>query len=398
MRKRRSRSYWPPRGNRQGRARGAGSPRDFRVLVGYATAIVGVGLAGGARALLSGPLEERSRYLLFLPCVLFVAWLFGRGPGSLALLLGGVGGIAIAGSSGEPALATPGAWLSLGLYLLSGAIAIGISETQRRTQARVESLNRELTQLTNDLDERVDFRSRELQAVARDLETFTSCVAHDMRTRLRGIFYHCHLALTEDGGRLTPEGRRNLELLGDSATTMSDLIDGLLAYARISGQDLELQRIEMSDLFISVAEEVGQRFDVDFEVRCEPDLHATGDEPLLRSALRCIVDNCVKYRHPDRPLVVEFGRATVGFERRFFVRDNGIGFDIKYEPKLFCPFERLHRDDEYPGVGIGLAIVKKIIERHGGIISGDAEPGVGTRISFRIPVRHDENEDEAEEE
>lgn len=233
------------------------------------------------------------------------------------------------------------------------------------------------------LERRVRERTAELEASNRELEAFSYSVSHDMRAPVRAIAGFATILLDEHGGELSGEAQRMLARIAGSAAHMGALIDALLDLSRLMRQPLERRPLDVSALAARLLDEARDRYAGRVVVaRVQPGLTANADPTLLRSALANLVDNALKYTARRAEAVIEVGRE--GGE--FFVRDNGEGFDMAYSGKLFKPFERLHGEDEFPGTGIGLATVDRILRRHGGRARAEGTPGKGATVYFTLPA------------
>jgi len=240
--------------------------------------------------------------------------------------------------------------------------------------------------LVGELEIRVDERTAALVATNLELQGFTYSVSHDMRTPLRAIVCNAHMVVEDEGDKLSSSGKAQLQSLSTAAMKMARLVDDLLQYARLGGCALVIERTNLSDLVMKVAEDVAPLHpNCKLELKVAPNLWANCDERFLGMALQNLIDNACKYRKADQPARVEVTKEERFGEAIFFIRDEGIGFDMKYVHKLFMPFERLHRDSDYVGTGIGLANVKRAIERHGGTVWAEGEPGKGSKFSFTLP-------------
>ena len=233
--------------------------------------------------------------------------------------------------------------------------------------------------LNAELEGRVAARTAELQAAYEDMESFSYSVSHDLRAPLRAIDgFSASLAETQTE-RLDLEGRQDLNRIREGARRMSVLIDDLLHFSKVSRQGISLTRVEMTSLARSVAEEVSASL-----VAFDSLPAALGDRSLLRQVLVNLLSNAVKFtRHRESPKI-EIGARREGGQIEFFVKDNGAGFDMEHTQRLFGVFQRLHRQDEFEGTGIGLAIVKRIVERHGGQVRAEGRAGVGATIFFTL--------------
>jgi len=239
--------------------------------------------------------------------------------------------------------------------------------------------------LVGELELRVDERTAALVAKNQELEGFTYSVSHDMRTPLRGIVGNANIVLEEEGERISDTGKEQLRRLANAAIKMAQLVDDLLQYARLGVRELKTEPINLMSLAQQVAKEVASnRGDCELTVSIPEDCTVTCDPRILGMALHNLFDNACKYRKRGNPMRMELGVQERFGESVYFVRDEGIGFDMTYVHKLFVPFERLHRDSDYLGTGIGLANVRRAIERHGGVVWAEGEPGVGATFYFTL--------------
>ncbi len=250
----------------------------------------------------------------------------------------------------------------------------------RETQGALERLNTEL-------DQRVTARTRALQELNKELESFTYSVSHDLRTPLRSIEGFSTLLLETEADRLSEQGRTSLHRIRSNAGRMGSLITDLLSMAQHSRGELDLQRVHLSVLAESVASEL-QRSEPARQVqwRIEPGLWVQADPALTQLVLQNLLGNAWKFTAQRTPAVIELGRAGEADGMCWFeLRDNGAGFDMRYADQLFQPFQRLHRPHEFDGQGMGLAIVQRILQRHGGLITGQAQVDQGALFRFCLP-------------
>jgi PAS domain S-box-containing protein len=255
------------------------------------------------------------------------------------------------------------------------AIAFVVDVTERK---RAE---REILQWNADLERRVAERTRQLEEANGELESFSYSVSHDLRAPLRGID-GWSLALLEDYGDIVDvRGRRYLERVREETQRMGTLIDDLLALSRVTRREMRETQVDLSQLAETVAAELRELHrgrNIDFLI--EPGLAARGDAGLLTIALTNLLENAVKFTAPRAVALIEFARC----DRGFIVRDNGVGFDPRHADMLFGAFQRLHKASEFPGTGIGLATVKRVVRRHGGEVWTDSELDRGATFGFTL--------------
>lgn len=235
------------------------------------------------------------------------------------------------------------------------------------------------------LEARVAQRTAELTRANRELESFTSSVSHDLRAPLRAIDGFSQALLEDEGERLSREGSQLLQRLRAAATRMGQLIDDLLELSRVSRSEMRHERVDLSALAREVAEELKRSEpgrDVRFNIA--EGLEAQGDARLLRVALENLLGNAWKFTSRSPTACIELFAQGGNGHPQYAVRDNGVGFNMAYADKLFRPFQRLHKATEFPGTGIGLATVQRIVHRHGGHIEAEAGPGAGATFRFTL--------------
>ncbi len=252
---------------------------------------------------------------------------------------------------------------------------------ERQAKAQNELIRR----MNDELEQRVADRTAELQASNRELQAFCYLVAHDLSTPLRGINGFSAILLEEYADRLDEAGKRYLERMGAAADRMGQLINDLLELSRVTRRELHWEKIDLSYLAENIINDLRQKApDRETEVVIAEKIEAEGDPILIRLAMENLLGNACKYTARVPSPRIEFGSCMINGETVFYVRDNGIGFDMAYVHKLFIPFQRLHGIDEYGGTGIGLAAVQRIIARHGGKIWAEGEPGKGATFYFTV--------------
>jgi signal transduction histidine kinase len=256
------------------------------------------------------------------------------------------------------------------------AAQLAIALSQARLLARIKSHAAEL-------EERVRARTAELEATNRELESFSYSVSHDLRAPLRAVDGYARMLEEDYRERLDDEGRRLLAVVRDSAARMGRLIDDLLAFSRLGRQAPAARPVDMATLAAEVANEVRGDSRAAIEIGALPAAHA--DPAMLKQVWLNLIGNAVKYSAKRADARVEIRGREEPRELVYSVRDNGVGFDMRYAAKLYGVFQRLHRADEFPGTGVGLAIVQRIVTRHGGRVWAEGKPGQGACFHFSLP-------------
>ncbi len=250
---------------------------------------------------------------------------------------------------------------------------------------KLQQAEAELQAAKAQLEERVASRTAELAASNKELEAFAYSVSHDLRAPVRLVHSFGEM-LARESGRLSPQGQESLRSIRTEAQHMKGMIDALLEMSRLARAPLAVAEVNLS----AIAEEIArslQRTDAGRRVQSiiQPGLQTFGDERLLREVLQNLLGNAWKFTRHQPAARIEFGATTLDGEHTFFVRDNGAGFDMTGAARLFTPFQRFHTVTEFEGVGVGLATVRRILERHGGQIWAKSEPGKGATFYFALP-------------
>jgi PAS domain S-box-containing protein len=243
-------------------------------------------------------------------------------------------------------------------------------------EARVHALNRTL-------EARVAMRTNELTRANQELESFAYSVSHDLRAPLRAIDGFSRILAERYGDRLDDAGRGYLTRVRRAASRMGELIDAMLQLSRLSRSALKVEPVDLSRTALELIEELQVAEPTRrVEAVVEPGLRVEGDAALLRNLLQNLLGNAWKFTRERDPARIELGRTPAG---EFYVRDNGAGFSQEYVDKLFRPFQRLHTEEHFAGHGIGLATVRRIVERHGGTIRAEGAVGEGATFYFTMP-------------
>jgi light-regulated signal transduction histidine kinase (bacteriophytochrome) len=284
---------------------------------------------------------------------------------------------------------------ALTVLLLTAAL---LSTISHRRRMRAEAASRKLSTAIEDITkleqaEAALERQRNelaqanagLTAANRELEAFTYSVSHDLRAPLRAIDGFSQAILEDYSDRLDSTGRGHLERVRHAAQRMSHLIDDMLNLARVTRSPIHQEILDLSAIARSIAEELSQAEPArKVEFRIEDGLNATGDANLLRAAMENLIRNSWKYTSNHATAKIEFGKIRMNGKSPFFVSDDGAGFDPRYADRLFGAFQRLHTQAEFPGTGIGLATVQRIIRRHGGEIWAEGNIEKGATFYFTI--------------
>lgn len=262
-------------------------------------------------------------------------------------------------------------------------------ETQADLQLEVDARRRaetEIRALNAMLEDRVRERTMQLEATNKELEAFSYSVSHDLRAPLRAIDGFSRKLVSNYSGKLDEEAQRQLQVVRDNAQRMGRLIDDLLSFSRTGRQEMAWQSVDMNALARSVADELlGLELQGRIELTCLPLHSAWGDAPLLRQVWVNLIGNAIKFTRRRQMAHIEIGSRMENGEVIYWVKDDGAGFDMQYAGKLFGVFQRLHRQDEFEGTGVGLAISERIVHRHHGRIWGEGKPDAGATFSFALP-------------
>lgn len=318
-----------------------------------------------------------SQLLILLPAVLLSGLYFGIFAGTVAALSGALlttlWKISPTSSHFAPDI------VSLGLYVIACGIVLGLCHAQ-------ENQRRQLVDLAERLENKVHERTADLESANQDLTEFCYSISHDLSAPMRSIVSSSKVLLEEVGPHLDQDSKLKLRGMASSAKKLACWVDDLLHYAKLGMTEVKPEWVNVTQIVDEIVTRLGEEHwnFSSVTMRVHPNLVTTGDRFLVRMALLNVLENAFKYAKRDCPLVIEVGERISKNRTFIAIRDNGIGFEPQYAKKVFEPFQRLHRDEEYPGSGIGLAITKRIVERHGGEIIADASPMTGATFLLRF--------------
>jgi len=243
----------------------------------------------------------------------------------------------------------------------------------------------ELLQFNVELEERVRARTADLENANRELEAFSYSISHDLRTPLRSIASYSRMVELDYAECLDAQGRKMLQRVHEAAKKMGVLIEDLLRLSRVTRAQMKIEAVSVTELAAGIAHELQrQEPGRNATFKIQPDMAARADPGLVAVALENLIGNAWKFASTRPVPYIEVGTVETGGDTVYFVRDNGVGFDMGYVGNLFAPFHRLHGEREFPGTGIGLATVKRIVERHGGRIWADAAVDLGATFYFTL--------------
>jgi len=256
---------------------------------------------------------------------------------------------------------------------------------RKKLEGKLKSYTEKLKRLDEERAEELKRKTVQLEALNKELESFSYSVSHDLRAPLRSIDGFSKALLDDYAEILDDEGKHYLNRVRKATQRMAELIDELLALSRVTRSEMRREKIDLSEIAQEISLELQESQPkrlVDFII--EPGLVADGDSRLLRAVLENLLINAWKFTGKKHKAQIEFGVTWKGVNRVFFVQDNGAGFNMEYSNKLFGAFQRLHSPDEFPGIGVGLATVKRIINRHGGRVWAEGEVDKGATFYFTL--------------
>lgn len=276
---------------------------------------------------------------------------------------------------------------------IANAAAIALYNASLFEQAEIEIAERkkveeQIRSLNDQLEQRVETRTAELKAINEELEAFAYSISHDLRAPVRAIAGFSQILRENYAGVLDDEGLDFLERIHQSSFKMNALIEGLLSLSRLGRRELVYEEMDLAAIAAQAYRDLTEQQDRKIEFKTMPCPPAHGDRILITTLMTNLISNAIKYtcKRPDAR--IEFGCQQEDGATVYFVRDNGIGFDMDYVDKLFVPFQRLEPDSGIPGTGIGLTIVNRIVQRHQGVFRVESSPGEGACFYFTLPFDH----------
>lgn len=337
-----------------------------------------------------------------------VAYYFGGGPAAVAAVLGWAAFTYVLAPHDKPwpPAVTPKDWARQAAYLMGTTLvavaaasvsranrrvrqladeAIALNQTLREQIAEREAAEQALKELNAELDQRVAERTAQLENANKELEAFSYSVSHDLRAPLRAIDGFSNTLLKNYGDALDERAQDYLRRVRAASQRMAQLIDDILGLSRATRAEMHRQRVDLSEMASEILDslrrsEPRRRA----ELVVQPGVIVDADAPLLHIALDNLLRNAWKFTGKREVARIEVGSLEQDGERVYFVRDNGVGFSMNYADKLFSPFQRLHTESDFPGTGIGLALVQRIVRRHGGRIWVHSEIDQGTTFYFTL--------------
>ncbi len=281
--------------------------------------------------------------------------------------------------------------LASGLILVLGYQLVLSNRRLRKEQSMVlqqqharKQAEDKIIELNRDLERRVVERTVQLEAANRELENFSYSVSHDLRTPLRAIDGFSHLLLADYADKLDDEGRRMLKVVRNNTSRMARLIDDILEFLRVYRLEMNISAIDMEGLARSVMDEL-KPGGGELRVEIEQIPPCMGDRAMLRLVWANLLANAIKFSRIREDATIKVGSSIEDNETIYYVKDNGVGFDMQYVGKLFGVFQRLHGIEEFDGTGIGLAIVKRVVTRHGGRVWAEGKVNEGATLYFSLP-------------
>jgi PAS domain S-box-containing protein len=271
-------------------------------------------------------------------------------------------------------------------FFIAPIVNAGYANFYGRDVTERRQAEEEIRNLNAELEKRVRDRTAQLEAANKELEAFSYSVSHDLRAPLRAIDGFSRVILEDYTDKLDDEGKRYLNIIESNTKKMGQLIDDLLAFSRLGRQEIRVSEMDMRKLAKSVSEELKLAVpERKLNITINTLIPAQGDQAMVRQVFVNLLSNAVKFTRPRDTAFIEINGSGEGNENVYSVKDNGVGFDMQYVNKLFGVFQRLHSSEEFEGTGVGLAIVQRIIHRHGGRVWAEGKVNEGATFYFTLP-------------
>ncbi len=262
-----------------------------------------------------------------------------------------------------------------------------ITQDQPSTEqiAELQVQNQELQSRVAQLEEQLRQETSRAAAAGDELDSMLHYISHDLRAPLRGIDGYSRALLEDYNAHLDEMGKAYLQYICESSSRLNQLIEGLLRYSRILRRELEIGPVDLSEMAAEISQDLRTKQPeriVEFSIT--PGMFADADVEMTYTLLKCLLDNAVKFTSRRTSAHIKFGKKEENGQQVYFVRDDGVGFDMAYQNQLFLPFQRLHGQYEFEGLGLGLATAQRIIQRHNGRIWGEGAVEKGATFYFVI--------------
>jgi PAS domain S-box-containing protein len=272
-------------------------------------------------------------------------------------------------------------WLNVRVYPHDNGIAVFYTDISTEKNAKNEILR-----LNQELEQRVHDRTAELEEANKELESFSYSVSHDLRAPLRSIHGYTSILKEDYGDKLGTEGLAHISTILKSTNFMGKLIEDLLMFSKLSRQNIRRVMLNMDVVVKDIAKQLIESAPTQkIEMDIKPLINVLGDETMIKQIFQNLISNAIKYSSKKEISKIEIGSHTQSGFTTFYVKDNGAGFDMEYYEKLFAVFQRLHTRNDYEGTGVGLALVNRIVQKHGGKIWADAKVDQGATFYFSLP-------------